>query len=147
VTIDTQGSGFDTLLAVYTGSSVGALTPVTSSDDTTTNVQSRVSFSAAAATTYRIAVDGYNGVSGGIVLNWAVAGAGAAPSLNSARDGSQIVLSWPTSFTGFGLESTLSLTSGAPWSAVSPSPVVVNGSYTVTNTMSGASKFYRLRKP
>ena len=147
VTIDTQGSGFDTLLAVYTGGSVGALTPIASSDDTTTNVQSRVSFSAAAGTTYRIAVDGYSGVSGGVVLAWAVAGAVDAPSLSSALYANQIVLAWPTRFTGFGLESTLSLTSGAPWSAVSPAPVIVDGSYTVTNTTTGGSKFYRLRKP
>ena len=69
MTIDTQGSGFDTLLAVYTGSSVGALTPIASSDDTTTNVQSRVSFPATGATTYRIAVDGYYGASGSVALS------------------------------------------------------------------------------
>jgi hypothetical protein len=45
VTIDTIGSSFDTLLAVYTGSSVSGLTPVVSNDDiSSTTKQSRVSF-------------------------------------------------------------------------------------------------------
>jgi hypothetical protein len=70
VTIDTVGSSFNTLLAVYTGSSVGNLTLVASNDDlgAPTNLQSRVAFNATAGTLYRIAVDGYNGAAGDIVL-------------------------------------------------------------------------------
>jgi len=68
VTIDTCSyASFDTLLAVYTGSSVGALTSVASNDDTVgcgSGTASRVSFDATAGTTYRIAVDGKNGASG-----------------------------------------------------------------------------------
>ena len=45
VTFDTQGSDFDTLLAVYRGSSVGALV-VLASDDDTIGRQSEVSFAA-----------------------------------------------------------------------------------------------------
>jgi hypothetical protein len=48
---------------------------------------------------------------------------------------------------GFALESTPALTSGAPWNVVSPAPVIVNGNFTVTNTISGGSKYYRLRTP
>ena len=70
VTIDTIGSDFDTLLAVYTGYSLGTLTPVASNDDIPGSVQSRVTFFAMAGQTYQIAVDGYNGASGNIVLNW-----------------------------------------------------------------------------
>ncbi len=75
VTITTAGSDFDTLLAVYTGTSVTALTPIASNDDYGGTPQSRVDFAAAAGTTYRIAVDGYRYGSGdidnGIVkLNW-----------------------------------------------------------------------------
>ncbi|HWH71219.1 MAG TPA: lysyl oxidase family protein, partial [Candidatus Sulfotelmatobacter sp.] len=70
VIVDTVGSSFDTLLAVYTGSSVGALTLVASNDDigNPTNLQSRVTFNAVAGTVYRIAVDGYNGAVGSLVL-------------------------------------------------------------------------------
>src|SRR6266567_3334494 len=59
VTIDTSGSSFNTMLGVYTGSSVNALTLVASNDDYSTNLWSRVSFVAVGGTVYRIAVDGH----------------------------------------------------------------------------------------
>jgi len=71
MTIDTFGSSFDTLLAVYTGSSVGSLTPIDSNDDFG-SLQSQVTFTAVSGTTYRIAVDGYGGVTGNIILNWSL---------------------------------------------------------------------------
>jgi hypothetical protein len=68
--INTKGSDFDTLLAVYTGSSVNALTVVASNDDIIPGyLQSQVSFAAVGGTTYRIAVDGYGGAVGTVVLN------------------------------------------------------------------------------
>jgi len=71
VTIDTIGSNFDTLLGVYTGSSVGSLTTIASNDDIDGPGQpSRVSFTPVAGTTYQIAVDGWNGATGSITLNW-----------------------------------------------------------------------------
>ena len=69
VTIDTQGSDFDTLLAVYTGSSVDALTVVASNDDAI-GLQSEVSFTAQQGVVYHIAVDGYSGATGSVVLDW-----------------------------------------------------------------------------
>jgi hypothetical protein len=69
VTFDTIGSPYDTLLAAYTGTSVGGLT-VRASNDDASGLQSRISFSATAGVTYRIAVDGYNGASGSVTLNW-----------------------------------------------------------------------------
>ncbi len=61
----------DTLLAVYTGSSAGALTPVASNDDAPgpppnelcefSRGNSEVVFDAVAGTTYRISVDGKGG--------------------------------------------------------------------------------------
>jgi len=69
--ITTRRSDFDTLLAVYTGDSYLNLTPVASNDDIVagTYVQSQVSFAAMAGTTYHIAVDGWNGAVGTLVLN------------------------------------------------------------------------------
>jgi len=59
VIADTCFSDFDTLLAVYTGTSVNALTPVAANDDSANcGPQSRVIFQASAGVTYRIAVDG-----------------------------------------------------------------------------------------
>jgi hypothetical protein len=71
VNIDTCGSGFDTLLGVYTGSAVDALTPIAANDDAggRCSPQSKTSFAAIANTTYRIAVDGKDGAQGAIRLN------------------------------------------------------------------------------
>ncbi|MCX8156199.1 MAG: S8 family serine peptidase [Verrucomicrobiae bacterium] len=71
--VHTTGSNFDTLLAVYTGNAVNALTSVASNDDDPAGgVSSRVQFQATGGTVYQIAVDGYNGASGDIQLNLAV---------------------------------------------------------------------------
>jgi hypothetical protein len=69
--IDTAGSSIDTLLGVYTGSSVSALTTIGSNDDiSSVDTTSRVCFSAVAATTYLIAVDGYDDDEGAITLTY-----------------------------------------------------------------------------
>jgi len=76
VIMDTIGSTFDTLLAVYTGSSVASLTLLAGDDNSAGNLRSRVVFAATAGTTYQIAVDGSypsgpNGAAyGNVVLNW-----------------------------------------------------------------------------
>lgn len=72
VAITTQGSNYDTLLSVYTGSSVNNLTFVAKNDDVTfgTVTTSTLSFAALAGTTYKIAVDGWGGDAGNIQLNW-----------------------------------------------------------------------------
>jgi Subtilase family/Domain of unknown function DUF11 len=65
MTFDTHGSTFDTLLAVYTGSSVSALTQVAANDDDGSGGgASGVSFAAVSGTTYKIAIDGKNGAFG-----------------------------------------------------------------------------------
>ncbi len=65
VTFDTSGSTYDTVVAVYTGSSLASLVPVASNDDalpgTTT---SRLTLNVTAGTVYQIAVDGKAGASG-----------------------------------------------------------------------------------
>jgi hypothetical protein len=68
VTISTIGSSFDTLLGVYTGGAISNLVLVASNDDAEGILQSDVTFEAAAGTHYQIAVDGFNGASGEIVL-------------------------------------------------------------------------------
>ena len=64
--INTVGSEFDTILAVYTGNNLGSLQRVASDDDAGGNLTSLVTFSATAGATYQIAVDGYAGRSGDI---------------------------------------------------------------------------------
>ncbi len=72
---DTFGSSFDTLLAVYAGTTLTTLQEAASNDDATGSNQSVVDFPATAGTTYSIAVDGFNGPvaglsSGAVTLNW-----------------------------------------------------------------------------
>jgi hypothetical protein len=67
-TIDTQGSDFDTLLAVYSGDAVDSLSAVASNNDDG-GAQSTVSLAATAGNIYRIAVDGSNAESGNIDLH------------------------------------------------------------------------------
>lgn len=80
-TVDTFGSSFDTLLAIYTGGSVSSLTQVAANDDAGTGVTSSVSFVATAGTVYRIAVDGHDGQTGSLNLHWKLNT--AAPVINS----------------------------------------------------------------
>jgi hypothetical protein len=72
VTIDTLTSDYDTTLHVYTGSSLTGLTTIAHNDDIVLGqeVQSRVTFTAVAGQTYVIAVDGWDGDSGTVTLNW-----------------------------------------------------------------------------
>ena len=69
LTISTYEAGFDTLLAVYTGSNVDALTEVASNDDHA-GENSLVSFKVTAGTEYRIAIDGFNNQRGWFKLRW-----------------------------------------------------------------------------
>lgn len=86
-TITTVGSGFDTLLSVYTGGAVNSLTLVAENDDIGGgNTRSSVTFAATSGTPYRIAVDGKGGAFGEITLD-IVAG------------GSPIISRSPTAFT------------------------------------------------
>lgn len=75
-TLTTAGSNFDTLLAVYTGSSVGALSAVVKNDDVQLGVitTSSVQFNAVGGTTYQIAVDGFDADQGNITLNFTLPG-------------------------------------------------------------------------
>ncbi len=86
LTVDTYGSGFDTVLAAYTGTPVSALTAVASDDDAAGHgSQSEIAFRVTAGTTYRIAVDGRAaGVSGAVNLDWAFAAAPVLPDIVTA---------------------------------------------------------------
>ncbi len=72
VSIDTIGSSFDTLLGVYTGSSVSGLTLIASNDNFGGNTTSKVTFTAVGGTVYQIAVDGFSGATGSVTLNWSL---------------------------------------------------------------------------
>jgi hypothetical protein len=69
VTLSTLGSGFDTLLGVYTGDTAAGLTPLAEDDDAGGYFTSQLSFNCVAGTTYQIAVAGFKGASGNVVLS------------------------------------------------------------------------------
>lgn len=79
-TATTLGSNFDTIMGVYTGPAVNALTSLGSNDDQESPAQNRspnrirtsiVTFSVVAGTTYYFAVDGWDAAFGAVKLNFA----------------------------------------------------------------------------
>ncbi|WP_323022491.1 Ig-like domain repeat protein [Pararhodobacter sp.] len=67
LTINTCGSDFDTILAVFTGAAVNALALIDDDDDFC-GLQSQVDFVATAGVEYQIAVAGYEGAEGHVTL-------------------------------------------------------------------------------
>ena len=73
VTFATTGSGFDTLLAAYTGREIPSLIPVPSAipgEDRGGFLTSLISFNVVQQEEYEIAVDGFGGTGGDVVLGW-----------------------------------------------------------------------------
>jgi hypothetical protein len=67
-TVASHGSSLDTTLAIYTGDTLDALKLITASDDADGVATSKTNFRAVAGTEYRIALDGYGGVTGSVIL-------------------------------------------------------------------------------
>ena len=77
VTLSTEGSTFDTMLAVYTGASVNALASLATNDGP--GNASAVSFRVEGGRSYHVAVDGGDGLTGSIVLGFTWAPASFVP--------------------------------------------------------------------
>jgi len=101
VTISTVDSNFDTMLAVYTGTSLASLVQIAADDDSGGNATSLVTILVSAGTVYQIAVDGYfegSSVALGIIaLN--IQGVASAPSIVAAPRDSEAVQGQPASFS------------------------------------------------
>ena len=140
--VNTKGSGFDTVLAVYTGSSLASLRAVTSNDNAVTGVKySQVDFTTTRGTTYYFAVDGKSGASGAITL----AGSGTSlsgPSNDNFTSASVVSgTTWKASGSNFNAtretdEPNHGGTSGyaSVWFQWTPT---TSGSYTLTTSGSG----------
>ncbi len=108
--VDTQGSDLDTVLYVYTGTSLATLTVVTFNDNCGTDptyFQSCLTFVApvsATATDYYIQLTGSGGSTGNIVLH--LVGTPAPPNDNFASPG--------TTFPAVGTTAGASLETGEP---------------------------------
>lgn len=139
-TFATNGSSFDTLLAIYTGSALTALTPIVSSDDAGTSTGSSATFSATSGTTYHIAVDGYNGAKGSVTLIWAANS--AAPVISTftpqtGTPGTPVIMTGANLLgansvkfggvtAGFVVDSDTQLTATVPSGAITGAIVVAN---------------------
>ena len=67
----------------------------------------------------------------------------AGPKLTVVLSGSNVIISWSTDSPGLQLQSTTSLSSPS-WSDVTNPVSTVNSRYTVTDSITGVAKFYRL---
>ncbi len=103
--LTTTNSTFDTLLAVYSGSMVSALTPLADNDDAGVGGYSALSLAVRSNATYRIAVDGFDGASGVVFLGYvfspgtvynlsvnATAGGQVTPASGNVTANSKVVL-------------------------------------------------------
>jgi uncharacterized repeat protein (TIGR01451 family) len=105
LSLDTQNSGVDTLLAVYTGTTVGALVQVAANDNGAggSGGSSAASMNVSAGTTYHIAVDGKSGVAGSVALQLTFAQ--TVPSADLA-----LTISGPASAVEAGQQTSYSVT-------------------------------------
>ena len=70
--------------------------------------------------------------------------AALAPKLSIALSGTNVVLSWPWSATGWSLETAPALGLPGNWSTLTNIPSLLNSEYIVTNAITSAALFYRL---
>jgi hypothetical protein len=139
-TVDTCGSSFNTVLGVYTGTAVNAMSEVAASDDSC-GQQSSVTFDATAGTTYRIGVAGFAAATGDVVVNWvntplpppndqlasAQVVAGAAGTIVGTNLGATMESGEPTTIAGWGVGASI-------WYSYTPA---VTGTLTVDTCGTG----------
>lgn len=134
----TAGSGFDTVLAAYSGSVVDGLAALAGDDDGGASGTSALSFSAVAGTTYSLAVDGKAGARGTASLSWQLSawpiadlGVVATPDPFAATAGSSVALTFTVRNAGPAASppSTLSIsgTGTATLSTIAPGCTASNG--------------------
>jgi uncharacterized repeat protein (TIGR03803 family) len=73
------------------------------------------------------------------------------PQLTISLSGRNAILTWPTNYAGFDyagyvLQSAPTISVPATWTNVLSAAAIVNGQYTVTNTISGSQQYYRLSR-
>ena len=148
VTNDTIGSNFDTVLAVYTGDSLATLALVVSDDDSGgSGNTSRVVFEAVAGTTYQIAVDGYSGSTGNVLLNISM-----NPLLGPVLTGPLMIQPGRFRFS-FGSVADQTYIIDASTTLSTWTPIATNiapgGSFEITDTNAHLFpyRFYRVRQP
>jgi Concanavalin A-like lectin/glucanases superfamily len=69
------------------------------------------------------------------------------PKLNIAALPGAVRLTWTTNATGYLLETNSALALPAGWGVLTSNYSVLNTNFAVTNSVGGATRFYRLHKP
>jgi uncharacterized repeat protein (TIGR03803 family) len=82
--------------------------------------------------------------SGAIYGSGTVFSISLSPQLTIMHSGTNVIVTWPASFTGFTLEFATNLVPPTVWQTNSTASVVISGQNTVTNPISGTKQFYRL---
>ena len=102
LSVTTEGSNFDTLLGVYSGTSVSSLNVLGMNDDVPNSsaLWSKVVGNVVEGTEYKIAIDGWNGRRGNVALNWSFVAAlppalpGAPRNASATSANGALVVSW-----------------------------------------------------
>jgi uncharacterized repeat protein (TIGR03803 family) len=134
--LKTNGTDFETF------HNFGALYPSTNGDGVAPWTGLAIAGNTLYGTTPRGGSSIYDGTVFSLTLG-SVSPLQPAPLLAIIRSGPNVILTWTNTATGFTLQSTTNLLS-ARWSTNSPAPIVINGQFTVTNSISGTAMFYRL---
>ena len=135
------GSGYGTLFAVNTNGT--GFTNFYNFSGGSDGAYPEGSLILSGNTLYGTAEGGASSSANGTVFSLALV---FAPRLNIIRFGTNVIVTWTNTASGFTLLSTTNLVSPAVWTTNSPLPVVINGQNTVTNPIAGTKKFYRLMK-
>lgn len=85
LTIDTDGSNYDTMIGVHTGASLSEARTVATNDDDGDRETSKVVASVTEGVEYHIAVDGWRGATGDMDLSWSL-----AAGINTPLDGTTV---------------------------------------------------------
>ncbi|MCO8129265.1 IPT/TIG domain-containing protein, partial [Acidimicrobiia bacterium EGI L10123] len=142
--LDTFGSTFDTILNVYTGTAVNVL-PLVAANDDDAGIQSRIAIadpsfpaftptSVVGGTTYRIGINGYQGDTGDLTLNWTFTTDLSAPFIDSIAPTSGEVGDTVT-ITGSGLQ----WTTDVDFNGTPATFTVVNDTEVTTTVPEGAT--------
>jgi hypothetical protein len=140
VEFNTQGSTFNTSLAIYTGNHlVNGIEVVSNNDEPGGALTSSVTFQAEAGTTYQIAVDGFGGDIGNLTLNWNM----DSTLTITPHTGNTFAVS----FSGVIWQRYLLLSTAdfATWSTNGP-VTMLNAPQTFTNAPAQPLQFYQTRR-
>ena len=142
VSIDTLGSTFDTVLAVYVGESLSELRLIAADDDGANfNHNSQLVFNCIAGTRYRIVIDGFSGASGAVAIN--INPVLAIVSETIASNSSLKMQIFAPALGRVVMETSTDLQT---WSAVSTNASAADGILSLTvNTALKPSAFFRAR--